>query len=54
MCKKEWGGQNICYPTTRVNIENNDWSQGTFLNGRFFDNRCDKCGSRKRSPAGFL
>ena len=42
MCQKEWMGQNICYPTTRVSIENNDWSQGTFLNGRLFDNRCDK------------
>ena len=42
MCQKEWMGQNICYPTTRVKIENNDWSQGTFLNGRLFDNRCDK------------
>ena len=37
MCQKEWGGQNICYPTRVVY----DWSQGTVVNGRYLDNRCD-------------
>ena len=41
MCQKEWIDQTICYPTTRVMIVNNDWSQGTVLNGRVYDNRCD-------------
>ena len=37
MCQKEWGGQNICYPARVVY----DWSQGTVVNGRYLDNRCD-------------
>ena len=45
MCQKEYtneyGNVQVCYPSTRVNIVNNDWSQGTVLNGRVYDNRCD-------------
>ena len=37
MCAKPWGDINVCYPTRVVY----DWSQGTFLNGRYYDNRCD-------------
>ena len=38
MCAKPWGDMNVCYPTRVVY----DWSQGTFLNSRYYDNRCDE------------
>ena len=36
MCEYEWAGNTICYPT-RVE---EDYSQGSVLNGRYYDNSC--------------
>ncbi len=37
MCQEKLGDMNICYPGTRVVMdEQSDWSQGSFLNGRFY------------------